>query len=95
MGRLASQPNGINGRDEGMASLLEDLHALHADEFAYLSKRLTNFERKSEESWIFRSYAIVGQYFIFISRTWTKAAWAFVFFPTSELPRASGVTAVG
>ena len=76
----AGSPNGMSGE----ADLLMDLHALHADEFAYLSQKLTDFERKCEESWIYRSYAMVKQFAFFVVKTWVKAAWAFVFLPTSQ-----------
>lgn len=65
-------------------NLLSDLHKLHADEFAYLSQNLSNFQKRSEESWVFRSFAMIRQYILFLVETWLKAAWACVFYPTSE-----------
>ena len=80
--RRASSPGPMNDQSD----LLMDLHALHADEFAYLSQRLTDYERKCEKSWVFRSYAMCRQFVVFVIKTWLKAAWAFVFFPTSAYP---------
>ena len=70
--------------DESDMRLLSDLHNLHADEFVYLNQNLSKFQKKSEESWILRSFAMVRQYFLFLVGTWVKAAWACTFYPTSK-----------
>ncbi|KAL5500937.1 hypothetical protein ACEPAH_9324 [Sanghuangporus vaninii] len=81
----APSPNGADGQ----ADLLMDLHALHADEFAYLSQRLTDFERRCEESWTYRSYAMFKQFAHFVAKTWIKAAWELIFLPTTLMDRVA------
>ncbi|KAH8113125.1 alpha/beta-hydrolase [Phellopilus nigrolimitatus] len=79
----ASSPDTLDGQ----SNLLTALHALHADEFTYLGQKLSGYERKYAESRIFRTYAMVKQYVLFMLKTWVKAAWAFVFFPTTLMDR--------
>ena len=69
------------------SELLSTLRALHTDEFVYLSRNLTGFQKRCEESWVIRSFGICWQYLLFHLQTWVKAMWAFLFFPTSESGR--------
>ena len=65
------------------SDLVMELEALHADEFAYLSQKLTSVERRCRRSFVFRALVTVRRYSSFVCMTWVKALWAFVFFPTS------------
>lgn len=70
---------------DSSSSLVMELEALHADEFAYLSQKLTNVERRCKRSFVFSALVMVQRYLNFVFMTWVKALWAFVFFPTSTL----------
>lgn len=64
--------------------LFRDMHALHADEFAYLSQRISHFDHRRHDSWILRSLGILKHYFQFLFTTWVKVLWASIFLPFSK-----------
>lgn len=61
-----------------------DLHALRADEFAYLPQKLSPLELRFEHSFAFKALLMCWRYVEFVTMTWVKSIWDFVFFPTSE-----------
>lgn len=64
--------------------LFDELRALHADEFAYLQKRLKGTLDEWDKSWWRRCLEIIVEYVKFVVETWYKCGWYVVFFPPSE-----------
>ncbi|KAI5123032.1 hypothetical protein M0805_007653 [Coniferiporia weirii] len=88
---LSGQDSHQEGADE-QQRLLSHLHALHADEFVNLSRKLTGSERKYGKSWVHSSYAMIKTYFWFLLNTWTKVAWGVIFFPACLMDCVSAIT---
>ncbi len=70
--------------DADTKDLFNELRALHADEFAYLQKRVKGTFEEWEKPWLLRCFNITLEYVKYVAETWLKCAWSLVFFPFSE-----------
>ena len=73
-----------NGSSDHDGGLISRLHALHADEFADLRKKVSLFSKKSDQSWTVHSLNLVKHYLIYIFETWKRVVWTILFYPTSK-----------
>lgn len=64
-------------------TLFDELHALHADELVDLGKRRSALSERWELSFPVLMVRMFKEYMLFLWKTWSKAAWSFLFFPTS------------